>query len=338
MVRAFSSGQLRVILCGARGYGKSNQLPAEKLSFMKSELSDSLFSELKQQSPDREKALAAYRKRDVSWDEMVEPVAFLRQHELVDDDGKPGPGFLQSWPGLVLVVMLLAGFAISIFAFDLKFFGYFTSLFSEKKTRAAVSLTARPEKISVSGFPREYRDQIQEINSYNEKEQWKPAAEKGMALLNDKAAMNVIRGESDAHALLYEVVMGSKMALRSGDLSNERAVLDLADEFRREGGKTTLKIAFQELLARFEIAGGEGVGFSSGRHGNDEQVIAGCNALENHYGTLLSNEQKTQLRKIRVHSLIRLLEPFRDLAGINRNAEAKEMMAQAGGGSSNLAG
>ncbi len=109
------------------------------------------------------------------WDELVEPVRFLRHHPLVDDDGTPGPNFLQTWVGLGLVLVLLGGFGYSLFAFDLKFSGYFARLFTEQGKVASVSLADRPKEISVSGFPRQYRNRIRRINEHISAEQWKAA-------------------------------------------------------------------------------------------------------------------------------------------------------------------
>lgn len=291
---------------------------------MKSELSDPLFHELKRSNPDRESALVIYRQRDPGWETMANPVALLRDHPLVDDDGKPGPSFLETWPGLILVIAIIAGIVFAILTLDLKFVPYFSQLFVEKGSASSISLSERPEETSLSRIPSEYRDAFRKINANIADEQWAPAVKKAIALRNDPAAIAAFRSDPAAFTRLYEILIGGKMALRSSGNADYYHVLELAEEFRGYGGKTSVSIAYNEMLARFEICGGDTVGLPRASPSEDLKVLKQCDSLENIYGTSLSEEREARLRKIRVYSLIRILTPETKLKAIDGNTQAEQ--------------
>lgn len=291
---------------------------------MKSELSDPLFHELKQSNPDRESALTIYRQRDPGWESMANPVALLRDHPLVDDDGKPGPSFLETWLGVILVIAIIGGIVFAVFTLDLKFVPYFSQLFVEKDPARSISLSERPEETSLSRIPAAYRDPFKEINANIAAEQWEPAVRKALILKSDPAAIAAFRSDPAAFTRLYEVLIGGKMALRSSGTSDQTEVLDLVNEFRKANGQDSIKIAYNEILARFEIAGGETVGLPRTPPATDLTVLRECDSIQNKFGSSLTLEQAAKLRAFRVYSLIRILSADNKLSQIQGNPSTQQ--------------
>ncbi|MEP4076996.1 hypothetical protein [Haloferula sp.] len=286
---------------------------------MGEELSLDIGSEEAELVMGRHKAVALYQDKEQlkGWDDQIIPAKVLESHI----EGRAIRGefrrSMSSWMGLLAAGVMMSGLVWALGSRDLKIGGYFTGLFGPKNSPGTTDLTEYPIPLDPALAPVGLKDRVEEVNAAIRDRKWLLVVEEASDIANDEESLNRFRTPPEAFTWLYELLTAGKMALDSRDYA---AIVGAADEFKTDGGKPSFAILYNQALARFEAQGGDRRMEGGGEQ--DFQVLKECAYIEERFGdeVLRDRERSGKIRKVRMFSLIRILDIIEDLDAFTQTA------------------
>jgi hypothetical protein len=248
--------------------------------------------------------------RKPGWVEEVDPVQFLQHHRYLAHEAAPLEHVWRSRFGALAVLAIILLFAGSFAVHSWRLGGYVRSLFAPPAAPQPVTMGDRPEVLPESEMLPGAREDLRAINENLKHEQWSEAVSKAARVAADPVKLELLKSTPRTLEWLFEVQVAGPMAppIPSRAAPAEARAAYQAYTALAKDRKPSFRLQYNELLARFAMAGGAQLTPSSLQF--NEGLLARLQELEGQFGVELTKvaARAQKIRVVRAFTLYRLLQ------------------------------